>query len=293
MLARAALLGGILVEAHGSLRVGTDELGEPTGDVLEVRHAMNRPGWSPISIATSSGSRRRGLRLTAADAFDARHVVSRDVPGARPGRGDDLAMGGVPGNQPEGGLIDRGDGSYTQVVVWDPGEGERPGVSITQPGRPSIVVESGPGKFFRYVVKFVCGTSPADPCGEAPVRPGVYATEINIMNPGAVEARIRKYVVPLVLVGAAAGREPRVSTRRAADRLVLPPHAATMDDCCRLLELLLGAPPASPMTTALTIGVLEILSTAEFDVTAVYTATGVDAGSPVDIDVVSIPGRAA
>jgi hypothetical protein len=110
----------------------------------------------------------------------------------------------------------------------------------------------------------------------------------NIMNPGAVEARIRRYVVPLVLVGAAAGREPRVSTHRAADRLVLPPHAATMDDCGRLLELLLGAPPASPMTTALTIGVLEILSTAELDVTAVYTATGVDAGSPVDIDVVGL-----
>jgi hypothetical protein len=51
-----------------------------------------------------------------------------------------------------------------------------------------------------------------------------------------------------------------------------------MDDCCRILELALGAPPAGPVP--LTIGILEILATAEIAVTAVYTASSGDDGPP-------------
>lgn len=246
------------------------------------------PASTPVKTATLAtlpdGRERIGVTFTPRDRYG-NHVG--------PGRADGLQVGAVPGSQPEGELVDQGDGSYTQVVLWSPDAGERPGVSIAQPGRPPIVVSSPPGKFFRYVVKFLCGTSHADPCCEAPVRPGVYATEINILNPGPREARVRKHVVPLVLVGAAIGREPRVSTRRAADTIMLPPHTATMDDCCRLLELLLGARPASPSAMPLTIGVLEILSTVELDVTAVYTASSAPAGGAVDIDVESIRGRPA
>ncbi len=143
-------------------------------------------------------------------------------------------------------------------------------------------------KFFSYAVKFVCGVEPECECACAPVRPGSYATEINIYNHGDKKAEIRKHVVPIVLAGAPAGREPRVVAARAEDKIVLPPHSATMDDCCRLTELLLGAPVQGPMP--LTIGFLEIVSPVELSVTAVYTVTGTD-GKTVSIDVEQIAGK--
>jgi hypothetical protein len=135
---------------------------------------------------------------------------------------------------------------------------------------------------FGYAVKFVCGTQPSCDCACAPVLPGRYATEINIYNHGEEPAEIVKYVIPVVFGGAAAGREPRTVTARAEDRITLPPHAATMDDCCRLSELLLGAPADGP--APLSIGYLEIVSPVELTVTAVYTAAGLD-GGPVSIEV--------
>ena len=54
-----------------------------------------------------------------------------------------------------------------------------------------------------------------------------------------------------------------------------------MDDCCRILELLLGASPAAPLP--LTQGILEILTTVQLEVTAVYTATS--GGSAPSIEV--------
>jgi hypothetical protein len=72
--------------------------------------------------------------------------------------------------------------------------------------------------------------------------------------------------------------------RKASDRIVLPPHTATMDDCCRLAELLLGATTDS---LPLTIGFLEIISPVELSVTAVYTATDADSHA-VSIDVEQI-----
>jgi hypothetical protein len=79
-----------------------------------------------------------------------------------------------------------------------------------------------------------------------------------------------------MLAGAAAGREPRVAGVRAEDKITLPPHTATMDDCCRIAELLLGAPAAGP--AALTIGFLEITADADLAVTAVYTTSGLKSG---------------
>jgi hypothetical protein len=141
---------------------------------------------------------------------------------------------------------------------------------------------------FSYSVKFVCGIQPDCSCACAPVRPGTYATEINISNPHGREVPIRKLVVPVVFAGAAVGREPRSAGPRAEDKLTLPAHSATMDDCCRLAELLLGAAPTSPMP--LTIGFLQIISPVELSVTAVYTASGLSGGS-VSIDVQQIASR--
>jgi hypothetical protein len=141
-----------------------------------------------------------------------------------------------------------------------------------------------PKEVFSYSVKFVCGTASKCACACGPVRPGVYATEINIHNIQNVEAPLRKFVTPVVLAGAAAGREPGFVGRKASDRIVLPPHTATMDDCCRLAELLFGATTDS---LALTIGFLEIISPVELSVTAVYTATDADSHA-VSIDVEQI-----
>jgi hypothetical protein len=142
-------------------------------------------------------------------------------------------------------------------------------------------------KAFVYSVKFVCGTQAECGCECAPVRPGHYATEINIHNYSGKEVQIRKRVIPVVLAGAAAGREPRAAGVRAEDKITLPPHSATMDDCCRIGELLFGGASAS-----LTIGFLEITASAEVAVTAVYTSTGPQPGA-VSIDVEEIRGRQA
>ena len=134
-----------------------------------------------------------------------------------------------------------------------------------------------------YSVKFVCGTQ-EDGCGKCmPVTPGRYATEINIHNFSSREVKVSKRVIPVVLAGAAAGREPDVARVRGGDSITLPPHTATMDDCCRLSELLFGA----PQTGALNIGLLEITASDEVAVTAVYTATGLEDGVSIDVENIS------
>ena len=128
-----------------------------------------------------------------------------------------------------------------------------------------ITVPACKPKARRYSVKFVCGTQEAG-CGCAPVRPGQYATQISIHNHSGETVEVRKHLIPVVLAGAPVGREPRVAKTRAEDAIKLPPHTATMDDCCRITELLFGAPVG-----ALTIGLLEIVASGDVSVTAVYT----------------------
>jgi hypothetical protein len=147
-------------------------------------------------------------------------------------------------------------------------------VKITVPGCPSG---------FVYSAKFICGEQPACGCECSPVQPGRYATEINIHNFGITEVAIQKRFIPLALAGAAVGREPRVVAARAEDKIVLPPQTATMDDCCRIAELLFGGEAASPVP--ITIGFLEITASGPIAVTAVYTATGLDsAGVSIEVE---------
>jgi hypothetical protein len=61
-----------------------------------------------------------------------------------------------------------------------------------------------------------------------------------------------------------------------------------MDDCFRILELLLGAKPTGPVP--LTVGLIEIISPIELNVTAVYTTTDPNNKNP-SIDVESIVGN--
>ena len=154
-------------------------------------------------------------------------------------------------------------------------------VKITVPACPSE---------FVYSAKFICGEQPNCGCDCVPVQPGRYATEINIHNYGIKEVAIQKRLIPVVLAGAPAGREPKVVAARADDKIVLPPQTATMDDCCRIAELLFGGEPASPML--ITIGFLEITANGPIAVTAVYTAIGLDS-SGVSIEVEQIAPRRA
>lgn len=146
-------------------------------------------------------------------------------------------------------------------------------------------------QIFAYSVKIVCGRQgDTNCCCVAGARPGVYATEVNIQNINLVPAPVVKAVLPLINMGAVVAREPNVSDPALAkvEAITLPPLGATMDDCCRIAELQLGAPPSGE--TGLTIAILTILSLVELSVSAVYTANPLT-GDGISIDVEYIPPR--
>jgi hypothetical protein len=147
---------------------------------------------------------------------------------------------------------------------------------------------------FAYSVKIVCGKqADANCCCVAGTRPGVYATEVNIQNLSFGPAPVMKLVVPLINLGAVVAREPKfynpaLPAPVIEDFITLPPWGATMDDCCRIAELLLGAPPSGD--TGLIIAILTIVSLVELSVSAVYTASPLS-GDGISIDVEYIPSR--
>lgn len=139
--------------------------------------------------------------------------------------------------------------------------------------------------YFNYSAKFVCGLSRANvglsdteggaplvSTGEATVKRGNYATEINILNPQVFDADVNKRVLVVyngTQVEATVGREPNRVLPTGSDNIHLPPAAATMDDCNRIYRLVGITPGVDP---PLLIGYLMISSIRELDVTAVYTA---------------------
>jgi hypothetical protein len=133
--------------------------------------------------------------------------------------------------------------------------------------------------FWSFAAKFVCGEQPADQSGqpiegEPAVKPGNYATEINIHNPHYIgPIQIRQKALLLVDRGAPVGRAPATARPSAFSPLfALPDDAATMMDCNSIWELLNpGSTPPAPMP--LMIGYLVIVSPANLDVVAVTTAT--------------------
>jgi hypothetical protein len=205
-----------------------------------------------------------------------------------PGRLDSFELQPQPGTVPRGSVRDLGNGSYEVDICWDPESPNPPQVGVVQPERPPVVI--GPSEERRYVysVKVLCGEQKDDPCDCLSVRPGTYATEINIHNFHEREVPVQKRVLPLVLAGAVRGREPKFTAAAATDKIVLPAHGATMDDCCRILELLLGARPAAQLP--LTIGFLELVSPVELSVTAVYTVNDPNKNS-TSIDVVTVEAQ--
>lgn len=195
----------------------------------------------------------------------------RDKYGNRfgPGRAADMAITPRPGTTLTSPVLDLGNGNYRVDLCWDISTAEPPGIAIGQPGRPAVTIGPKELRLFIYSVSFLCGEQNDDCCTCAPVQPGRYATEVNLHNLSDRLAPVLKRVIPLVLVGAVRGREPEVASVTEEEVITLPPHTATMDDCCRLQEMMLGAPANGDMP--LSTGILEIISTVELAVTAVYT----------------------
>lgn len=145
---------------------------------------------------------------------------------------------------------------------------------------------------FSYGVKFLCGYVRESAPGVVPLtpaatlRPGVYATEVNILNHHREPVTVHKYLYPLVRRSEPLGREPRSVGRRGEDAITLQPRTATFDDCARVHELLHEAPGDEPLS----IYFLEIVSPVELTVTAVYTANDLR-GVSTALDVVQVEAK--
>ena len=145
---------------------------------------------------------------------------------------------------------------------------------------------------YSYGVKFLCGYVKETPPGVVPLtpaatlRPGIYSTEVNILNYHTGAVTIHKYLYPLMRQTEPVGREPRSVGRRGEDAITLPPKSATFDDCFRIHEILHESPGDEPLS----IYFLEIVSPVELTVTAVYTANDLR-GTSVALDVVQVEGR--
>jgi hypothetical protein len=152
-------------------------------------------------------------------------------------------------------------------------------IASPQPAAAQTVVFPTPSRYYwSYAVKFVCGVQPPlqtaagqQGLGEPVVKPGNYATEINIHNFMYREVPLRKKVILLVKDTVPIGREPESQGPIAFDRIVLKPDWATMDDCNRIWQLL-NPGAALPALMPLMVGYLVIISPVDLDVDAVYTA---------------------
>jgi len=172
-------------------------------------------------------------------------------------------------------------------------------VSVSQIIAPQFV--------YSYAIKFVCGYQPpiqisaaGNAYTEPPVKPGNYATEINIFNPQFKDLGLRKRFITLVRNGKAI-KEPESVTHVMTATMVLRSGYATMDDCDLLWKMTQLAPPMPPANSLL-IGYLVINSLQELDIDAVYTSAAVRvAQTPgqlqtidsdnVSIDVERIPAK--
>ncbi len=175
--------------------------------------------------------------------------------------------------------------------------GQCPGV-VQRPGvvGPGAVVAPGLQELCIYSVKFVCGLQQPDPSLlpplEPPVKPGNYATAVNIHNFHNTQVTISKKAVIANPEGAPPGQISKLQT------VSLPPDGAFEIDCCDIAHLLLNVPPdvrcqqlAGHLPPFIK-GFVEVASPAPLSVTGVYTAEFCEAPvgqacvGPVSIEVV-------
>jgi hypothetical protein len=154
---------------------------------------------------------------------------------------------------------------------------------------------------WSYAAKFVCGyqrTAAAGATGEPIVKPGNYASEINIHNPNYKQVPLRKKFLVLVnLVNPQNPwiiREPNQTEPMKVITMTLGPDYATMDDCNNLWTLTYPG-VAVPTSMPVFIGYLVVLSPVELDVDVVYTSNAPgDLATPptgISIDVERVTGK--
>ena len=167
--------------------------------------------------------------------------------------------------------------------------GQQKAASASSQASPELAPQAIPNEqiaagtyLWSYAAKFVCGYQSPLPApgttlvGEPVVKPGNYATEINIHNPQYREVKLFKKV--LLLADARNPQQPRVVREPESvgpvvtDTLILKPDYATLDDCNRLYAWTAPAGGLPAFPPPLMIGYLVILSRTELDVDVVYTA---------------------
>ena len=185
--------------------------------------------------------------------------------------------------------------------------GQQRAASASSQASPELAPQAIPNEqiavgayLWSYAAKFVCGYQSPFPTpgtsllGEPVVKPGNYATEINIHNPQYREVKLYKKV--LLLADARNPQQPRVVREPESvgpivtDTLVLKADYATLDDCNRLYAWTTPAGGLPAFPPPLMIGYLVILSRTELDVDVVYTAVapGADQAAPTQPSGISI-----
>jgi hypothetical protein len=143
-------------------------------------------------------------------------------------------------------------------------------------------------KYYVYNVKFVCGLqkNKFDTDCDAILSRGIYSTEINILNYGIKDITIIKLFTPVVIQNKAIAREPKIQGPVSFERVVLKRLHATMDDCCKIKDML----KELKADEQLKIGFIEIISPSPIEVVAVYTVTDLEQMNP-SINVVQVEAK--
>ena len=126
--------------------------------------------------------------------------------------------------------------------------------------------DDGTENFYRYVAKVVCGTQ-ARP-GDLQLRPGVYATTVNVFNPDAKTVRFDKRLA----VSYPPVKQMQGETYKFGFDSLDPLHALKTD-CDDLIDKAFNGVPPQPYFE----GFVVITSPVSLDVTAVYTGSGTSA----------------
>jgi hypothetical protein len=158
---------------------------------------------------------------------------------------------------------------------------------------PEAQIGTAGSYMWSFAAKFVCGRQPTvtlGTSGEPVVKPGNYATDINIHNYNYKQTPLRKKFLVLVK-GQLVSSEPKQVGPTVTTTMTLGPDMATMDDCNNLWSTI--SPTGGPMP--LLIGYLVILSPLDLDVDVVYTAEVpgdlTRPGTGIAEDVVRITGK--
>lgn len=137
--------------------------------------------------------------------------------------------------------------------------------------------QNGELKKFSYAAKFVCGDMKLDgtlrPPKETPVKPGNYATAINVHNPHNLDVPILKKAV-LALV------EPNQGVPGQIRDFRLRPDGAFEIDCPDIINLLGGQANLPNFIK----GFVVIYSPLELDVVGVYTAGSRAIVNSIDVE---------